>query len=634
MPRQMFKKSPSKVLGGDLETDNDGTVAWIVQSSITDGVRWWHDTDVEGVHRTFTKLMWNYGNIIIYYHNLKYDLSFLKPVIAIFQSADCEVRATIRRHAPISIRIKMDNNHSITLRDSLKKLPAELRKVGKMIGCPKLESPRGSFEPGWSRDLDLSEGSEDWIYIDRDAEIVARAMISLHKGQRTASTASGDAWQWAQRMIGVNPKTGLFNPNDKKWDWYFPHLDVELDQFLRHGYAGGLNISAHPGHNIATAGRPIVHEDVHNMYGSVLMWDPLPIGYPTVSDKWPCDDFLYIAHVSIKLRLKDGMLPWFQFKEGVDNMIEGWPHGTIVEETYHWHEMILTSVDLTTLSHFYEIEFCPDFQPMFWVFKSKAGIFKEYLEYWTEKKESSEKGSLEYTSAKLMINSLYGRFALAPETEDNELEYVEELDDWDWISTDTLNEDSDAYLPYAMFITAYARARLLENVMAVGCENVIHCDTDSVIHFGPPSEDVEHGEHLGTWGIESEPVAIYEGGFKRYIEVLIPFDQDTEDVNPKKAIAMACAGVPQKFDPTDKVPIGMWVELLDKPERITMEGLELGHADYKIETKWLRKLYIDNGMDPDHVNTFKLIPETVPGGTILRERTHHLNDMMIYRFRR
>ena len=186
MARQMYKKSPSKVLGGDLETDNDGTVAWIVQSSITDGVRWWHDTDVEGIHKTWTRLMWNYGNVMIYYHNLKYDLSFLKPVIAIFQGADCEVRATIRRHAPISIRIKMDNNHSITLRDSLKKLPAELRKVGKMIGCPKLESPRGSFEPGWSKDLDLSEGSEDWIYIDRDAEIVARAMISLHKGQRTA----------------------------------------------------------------------------------------------------------------------------------------------------------------------------------------------------------------------------------------------------------------------------------------------------------------------------------------------------------------------------------------------------------------------------------------------------------------
>ena len=158
----MKGRSQAKIFGGDLETDNDEVSAWIVQSSITDGSRWWHDTDVQGIRRTLTKLMWNYGELIIYYHNLKYDLSFLKPVIPIFQENDCEARATIRRRAPISIRITMDKNHSITFRDSLKKLPADLRAVGRMIGCPKLESPRGSFEPGWSRDLDLSEGSDDW----------------------------------------------------------------------------------------------------------------------------------------------------------------------------------------------------------------------------------------------------------------------------------------------------------------------------------------------------------------------------------------------------------------------------------------------------------------------------------------
>ena len=38
--RSMRSKAPPKVLGGDLETGNDGTIAWIVQSSITDGVKW------------------------------------------------------------------------------------------------------------------------------------------------------------------------------------------------------------------------------------------------------------------------------------------------------------------------------------------------------------------------------------------------------------------------------------------------------------------------------------------------------------------------------------------------------------------------------------------------------------------
>ena len=143
----MKGRTQAKIFGGDLETDNDGITAWIVQSSITDGTRWWHDTDVQGIRRTLTKLMWNYGEVIIYYHNLKYDLSFLKPVIAIFQDNDCEVRATIRRRAPISIRITMDRNHSITFRDSLKKLPADLRAVVPVRSCWTWTSPAG-----WPKD--------------------------------------------------------------------------------------------------------------------------------------------------------------------------------------------------------------------------------------------------------------------------------------------------------------------------------------------------------------------------------------------------------------------------------------------------------------------------------------------------
>lgn len=624
-----FQKRPSVVFGADFETDNDGVTAWVVQWCISDGTRFWHGTDLQTYTAQLKRMMWNYGNIVLYFHNLKYDLSFQKSVIHHFEECGCEIRATIRRHAPISIRIQMDKNHSIIIRDSMKKLPSDLRSVGKMIGLPKLESPRGDFSPGWSATLDTSEGSEDWTYIHRDAQIVAVAMRSMHAQGRTASTASGDAWQWAQRMIGTDPNTGKYNPIDKKWGNMFPHLDVDLDRFLRHGYAGGLNISMHQGENVASEDRPIVHEDVHNMYGSVLMWDPLPIDLPTVTTEWPADGQLYVADLSLKLHLKDGMIPWFQFKEGIDNMIENLPHGAIVDNTDSWHQMILTSVDLITLSHWYDIEIDEDYTPTFWIFKQRTGIFREYLEYWTARKEGAEKGSLEYVSAKLMINSLYGRFALAPETEENTLIYDDMLQDWNWISECTLNEESDSYLPYAMFITSYARARLLENVMSVGPENVIHCDTDSVIHFGHPSGDVEHGEHLGTWGIESCPTVIYEGGFKRYVEIFAPDGM----VRSLKDIGMACAGVPQKRD-KDGVPIGMWIEILDDPARICDTGYALGQEHYVIRSQWLRDLYTSHGLDPDDVNTMKLIPETVPGGTILRERQHQLNDMMIYRIRR
>lgn len=230
-----------------------------------------------------------------------------------------------------------------------------------------------------------------------------------------------------------------------------------------------------------------------------------------------------------------------------------------------------------------------------------------------------------------MINSVYGRSALAPEVENVSLEWDEDAQDWAWISEYDDNEENDAYLPFGMFATAYARARLLGNALA--ClerepDSVIHCDTDSVICYGEPPESVELGDHLGSWGVESRPGIIFEGGFKRYIELKRYPMQNLDDID-----GMACAGIPRKKD-ADGVPIGMWVELLDDPKRITLTGITLGNQHYKIKSDWLRRMYIEHDLDPDDVITMKLIPEKVPGGVILRERQHQLSDNMVWRFRR
>ena len=82
----------------------------------------------------------------------------------------------------------------------------------------------------------------------------------------------------------------------------------------------------------------------------------------------------------------------------------------------------------------------------------------------------------------------------------------------------------------------------------------------------------------------------------------------------------------------DAVPIGMWIELLDDPPLICTQH-ELGQKHYRIRSDWLRKRYTDAGLDPDDVNTMKLIPKKVRGGVILEERTHRLKDGMTSRFR-
>ena len=626
------------VMGFDTETDNDGVTAWVCQWCIHDGARPYLGTELDDFKNTIVALAWERQAVILYAHNLKYDLEFIKPVIHDLQEQGWEVKIVMRKGSPIKVRL-VSSERMIEFRDSMKKMPGSLRQLGHMIGLEKLESPRGFYQ-GWSKDIDYSPGSPDWDYITRDAEIVAVSMQRLHKGNDDnmrfdRCTLSGDAWKITKDMIGTSDGKHHSYKDNWLWDMYFPRLPTALDMRCRKAYFGGINLS--PTHNhgllVSSPERPIVHEDIHNSYGAVMMWRPLPIGLPSVTHEFPADGILYIAEIRIKLSIKEEYKdnPWFMFKNGVDNVIEGWEHGTIVTKTEEWHELSLTSIDLDLLEDWYDVEYDPWYKPSFLVFKSREGLLKPYIDYFTKIKESSPKGGLEYTHAKRMINSFYGRTGLAPETADTSLVWDDELQFWNWHTEYTIEEDHDAYVPYATFCTAWARKTLLDNVRACLDQmpnSVIHSDTDSVIHFGKPVEYIPHGEHLGTWGIESEPPYIIESGFKRYVELRHYPPTCLDDF-----IGMALAGVPQ---PKDKngIPYGMWVEILDSPEIILEDGYILGNEHYAIRSQWLRDLYTEHGLDPDDVDTMKLIPVKCIGGVILEKRQHKLKDNLSWRLRR
>lgn len=568
------------------------------------------------------------GKTFIYCHNFDYDFHFIKSILVrMAEVHDLKTEIIARHGKVISVTMtpKESSMHSegqLIFRDSLKKIPgSSVRSLGKLIGLPKLEGVSEDFHPGWSEDVDFDDPAQ-WEYVKRDAQIVAVAMDQMHRSGRTKATAAGDAWMLMKRFIAGEGKN---TKDDLRWKKYFPKLPTDLDLRLRRGYAGGLNISMHTGLHEGV----ITHEDVHSMYPTVMSYDPLPYGIPTMQFHPPRDGALYIVETRIKFRLKEGMFPWFQFKNALDYSMEGCEYGALIEETYQWHEITLTNVDLDIMMDWYDVEFDPDYAHTFFVFLQKTGIFAGYIEKYMKEKEAAEKDTLPYTNAKLAMNSGYGRMALARETEETVLEWDDELGDFSLFSSPTMNDDTENYLPYAMFVTSYARARLLENCLTLHNEGkmILHCDTDSVIHTGDESGDMDHGDHLGEWGIEGRPIAIYEGGFKRYIEIF--GDLETRGM---KGIKVTAAGVPQRFNYLN-VPVGTWIELLDDPALITTESV-LGHEDYHIRSDWLRRLYTENGMNPDHVNTMKLIPKKVPGGVILEQRQHTLNDNLTWRLRR
>lgn len=75
-------------------------------------------------------------DIIVYFHNLRYDLSFFKGELARLQADGWTIKATLRKGDPIAIKVSK-GERSFELRDSKKKLPGSVKSIGKMIGLPK-----------------------------------------------------------------------------------------------------------------------------------------------------------------------------------------------------------------------------------------------------------------------------------------------------------------------------------------------------------------------------------------------------------------------------------------------------------------------------------------------------------------
>ena len=165
------------------------------------------------------------------------------------------------------------------------------------------------------------------------------------------------------------------------------------------------------------------------------------------------------------------------------------------------------------------------------MFKGQKDMFKEYIDYWKEIKENSTGGLR--TLSKLMLNSLYGKFAQSPngvikvpKTDNNGITYLEEVEG---------EERETVYTAMASFITAYARKVTITAFQ----ENVDRCcyaDTDSIHLIGEEVPNIKVDDNIiGYWKKECTWQYAKFIRAKTYIE----------EVNGK--LEVKCAGMPQNL---------------------------------------------------------------------------------------
>ena len=495
-------------------------------------------TDID----SFFKLCCKYKNSKIYFHNLKFDGSFLisylieqgytliKDRSEATEKSFYPVISDLGAFYTITVYIKKYKTkvEKITFIDSLKIINFSVKDIAKTFDLPisKLEIDYNQFRP---RDYQLTEEEKD--YIKNDVKIVALALGQLFNEHLTKSTAAANALGYYKEITGK-----------ERFEHFFPQLSYEVDSLIRPAYRGGFTY-LNPIYKDKVQ-KNVYVLDVNSLYPSCML-KPMPIGTPVFFEgKYKENKLypLYIQTIMCSFKIKKNKIPTIQIK---DKNLFFAPNEYVEDSDGEEFILTLTNIDLEMFLDHYEITSEIDYLGGY-MFRATEGLFDNYINYWTEQKikagKEVNKGKRQI--AKLQLNSLYGKFAKSTKTrskypvmgKDGLIHY--ELGD--------PKKEDGIYIPVAAFITSYRRQRTIGTSQAIkdysiekyGKDMYIYSDTDS-IHTTLPIEECKKfceidDYKLGYWAHEA---TAEKGLFIRQKCYL-------EQIDGKMKIT--CAGLPER----------------------------------------------------------------------------------------
>lgn len=505
----------------------------------------------------------------IYFHNLKFDGSFIVNWLLHngYTHSDDGLPMTFNTiisnmgqwyMIDICYGYKGKKKLHTKIYDSLKKLPFSVDVIGKAfnLGSNKVEVDPEFYTRERNENHEITE--EEYLYIYSDLEVMADALeIQFNQGLK-AMTSGSDSLKGYKDVIST-----------KTFEKLFPILSLEDNEEIRWCYRGGFTWLNERYANKDIGGGIVF--DVNSLYPSQMYYQPLPFGKPIkFNGKYVEDEDypLYTQHIRCEFILKEGYIPTIQLKNQGLMFKQNEYLKSSKGETV---DLYLTNIDLKLIEeHYdlYDVEYVGG-----WKFRSKVGMFKEFIDKWMLVK-ATNKGAIRLL-AKLMLNSLYGKFATNPKVT-GKVPYLKE----DGSNGFTLPKDENGnvvdefkdpvYTPIGVFVTSYARNLTIRT--AQKCyDRIIYCDTDSIHLEGTEIpdviKDVIDDNKLGYWKHESTFQRARFIRQKTYIE----------EIDGK--LHVICAGMPDRIK-----------------EKVTWENFHVGFSA--------------NG---------KLLPKQVKGGVVLED---------------
>lgn len=496
------------------------------------------------------------GSPKIYFHNLKFDLSFVMD--ALFKlgykhTTEAKDRQTKTFNTMISDKglvyqceiifyRKGKNVRKVVLQDSLKLIPLRVKEIPKAFG---LEESKGEIDYDRHNYLPpnspLSEIEKD--YIIHDVVIVAKALNFMFEQGLDKMTIGSCSLDRYKKSIGKK--------NFKRW---FPTPEYHND--VKQSYRGGFTYL-----NPKFAGVPVkegITLDVNSLYPSVLRShdNPLPFGTAIFFEgKYKPNPVypLYTQMMKCQFELKPGKIPTIQIKHSLDFRGNEYLTSSNGESV----TICLNSVDLDLFFDHYNV-YNPEYLSG-WMFKASVGMFDKYIdECMAGKIKATKDGNRGLrTLYKLQLNSIYGKFG-QDNTMVNKVPYVKDGEVKYYYSEEKPRKP--LYIALASFVTSYARRVTIQSAQKITDDynagkseiQFIYADTDS-LHCSSPGFKLPEGldidpYKLGAWKYESRFYSQDGNGAKFlrqkcYIENLT---EDTESENPEYHLKITVAGMPEE----------------------------------------------------------------------------------------
>ena len=559
------------ILIGDFETTvyegQKSTAVWAsaVVEVGTEEVHIFHS-----IEETYDYLISLNRNVIIYYHNLKFDGDFwLNYLLYVKQFAQAytkiseiplsvkwqdkkemcnnSVRYSISKMGQWYTIIFKANGHFIEIRDSLKLLPYSVERIGKSFGTKhkKLDMEyEGIRYPG------CEITAEEMKYIANDVLVVKEALEIMFKEGHDKLTIGSCCLAEYKSICKHSTK------NQLEYREMFPdlykysikpesHTYQNAGQWLRKSYKGGWCYLV-PGkaNKLYESG---ITADVNSLYPSVMhsmSGNRYPVGKPCfwtgnfIPSEAKRDNMYYFVRIKTRFYIKEGYLPCIQIKGNPFYPATKWLDTSDVWDAEkgmyvsHWTdkygnlrntdvELTLTMTDFELIKEHYNLVDLQIIDGCY--FYSQIGIFDEYIDKYAEIKKTSKGAKRE--QAKLFLNNLYGKMASSPDSSFKIAAFEDAILHFTQVHEE---EKKPGYIAVGSAVTSYARNFTIraaqKNYYGADKPGFIYADTDSIHCDLAPSEIkgiTVHPSNFCCWKLESKWDKAIFVRQKTYIEHVI-----------------------------------------------------------------------------------------------------------------